>query len=155
MIHIFTTVVNRPDFVLLQKKLFDKFLQEPYQFHVVDDSVDDSITESFKTICSNNSIKYYRKPIRFTNFDAAKACAVAIQWTFEEILKKNHQEDIVFLCDSDMFLVDNFSISNYMKDCIIAGLPQHRQHVKYIWNGIMFFDMKKIIELDENLNFDC
>ena len=42
-----------------------------------------------------------------------------------------------------------------MKDCIIAGLPQHRQHVKYIWNGIMFFDMKKIIELDENLNFDC
>ena len=155
MIHIFTTVVNRPDFVSLQSKLFDKFLGDSYQFHVVDDSIDDEMTEQFKNICSDNNIKYYRKPIRFVGADAAKACAVAIQWTFDEILKKNHQNDIVFLCDSDMFLVDNFNISDYMKDSIIAGLPQYRDHVKYLWNGIMFFDMKKIIELDENLNFDC
>ena len=62
MIHIFTSVVNRPDFVLLQEKLFKKFLQHEYKFHVVDDSVDPSITEQFEIACSLNEIEYYRKP---------------------------------------------------------------------------------------------
>lgn len=155
MIHIFTTVVNRPDFVRIQKTLFDKFLLDEYQFHVVDDSIDDTISNKFKEICLENNIKYYKKTEKFIGHDASKACAVAIQWTFDELLKKNHSTDIVFLCDSDMFLVDKFSIADYMKDVIIAGLPQWREHIKYVWNGIMFFDMKKITDLDDNLNFDC
>ena len=61
-VQIFTTVVNRPDFVEIQDKLFKKFLKEEYQFHVVDDSMDENISQEFKTICEKYSIHYYRKP---------------------------------------------------------------------------------------------
>ena len=50
-----------------------------------------------------------------------------------------------------MFLIDEFSIEKYMKDAIIGGLPQQRGHVTYMWNGIMFFNMSKI--LDKSIDF--
>ena len=50
MIHIFTSVVNRPDFVILQETLFKKFLKDEYKFHVVDDSVDEKLKSSFNLL---------------------------------------------------------------------------------------------------------
>ena len=148
MIHIFTSVVNRPDFVSLQKQLFDKFLEDNYKFHIVDDSIDNNISEQFKAICSENNFSYYRKPSRTVQMNPAQACADTVQWTYDNIIKINHTNDIVFFCDSDLFLIDTFNISNYMEDAIIAGLPQYRASVTYMWNGIMFFNMPKIEDLD-------
>ena len=47
-VQIFTTVVNRPDFVKIQKNLFDKFLLDEYQFHVIDDSIDSNLESQFQ-----------------------------------------------------------------------------------------------------------
>ena len=151
MIHIFTSVVNRPDFVPLQHKLFSKFLKNEYKFHVVDDSVDPRITEEFQWTCESNNIKYYRKPPNKKPMNPAQACADTIQWTYDNIIRKNHSEDIVFFLDSDMFLIDEFDIEEYMSDAIIGGLAQKRGHITYMWNGIMFFNMPKIE--DKNIDF--
>lgn len=151
MIHIFTSVVNRPDFVLLQNKLFQKFLKNDYQFHVVDDSIDQTISEKFDTICSENGFSYYKKPERTVQMNPAQACADTVQWTYDTLIKENHKNDIVFFCDSDLFLIDEFDIVEYMNDAIIAGLPQYRGSVTYMWNGIMFFNMSMMKDL--NINF--
>ena len=148
MIHIFTSVVNRPDFVILQDMLFKKFLKNEYTFHIVDDSVDPEITEQFEIACSLNELEYYRKPPATKPMNPAQACAHTVQWTYDNLIKKNHTEDIVFFLDSDMFLIDEFDIEEYMSDAIIAGLPQVRGHVTYMWNGIMFFNMPKIEDKD-------
>ena len=47
---IFTSVVNRPDFVETQAKLFKRFLKDDYQFNVVDDSMEPSITSEFEKV---------------------------------------------------------------------------------------------------------
>jgi hypothetical protein len=151
MIHIFTSVVNRPDFVLLQNKLFQKFLKNDYQFHVVDDSIDQTISEQFDTICSENGFSYYKKPERTVQMNPAQACADTVQWTYDTLIKENHKNDIVFFCDSDLFLIDEFDIVDYMNGAIIAGLPQYRGSVTYMWNGIMFFNMPMMEDL--NINF--
>lgn len=151
MIHIFTSVVNRPDFVLLQNKLFQKFLKNDYQFHVVDDSIDQTISEQFDTICSENGFSYYKKPERTVQMNPAQACADTVQWTYDTLIKENHKNDIVFFCDSDLFLIDEFDIVDYMNGAIIAGLPQYRGSVTYMWNGIMFFNMLMMEDL--NINF--
>lgn len=153
MIHIFTSVVNRPDFVVLQNKLFEKFLDDEYQFHIVDDSIEENISKKFKDICLQNNFSYYKKPERENSLNPAQACADTVQWTYDNIIKKNHLDDIVFFCDSDLFLIDNFSISEYMSDFIISGLPQRRGSVTYMWNGIMFFNMPKIKEIDLDIDF--
>jgi hypothetical protein len=151
MIHIFTSVVNRPDFVVLQDQLFKKFLKNDYQFHVVDDSIDENISSQFKEICELRNIEYYKKPERTVQMNPAQACADTVQWTYDTLIKENHRNDIVFFCDSDLFLIDDFDIKDYMSNAIIAGLPQKRGVVTYMWNGIMFFNMPKITDL--NIDF--
>jgi len=148
MIHIFTSVVNRPDFVPIQSKLFKRFLKNEYKFHVVDDSIDARVAEEFQWTCKTNDIEYYRKPPTNKPMNPAQACAHTVQWTYDNIIRKNHADDIVFFLDSDMFLIDEFDIEEYMEDAIIAGLPQVRGHVTYMWNGIMFFNMPKIEDKD-------
>ena len=148
MIHIFTSVVNRPDFVILQNQLFKKFMKNDFKFHIVDDSVDSEITEHFEIACSLNELEYYRKPPTNKRMNPAQACADTVQWTYDNIIRKNHSNDIVFFLDSDMFLIDEFDIEEYMDDAIIGGLPQQRGHVTYMWNGIMFFNMPKIEDKD-------
>lgn len=148
MIHIFTSVVNRPDFVSLQNKLFQKFLKDDYKFHIVDDSIDDTISEQFKSICLDNGFFHYKKPPRTVQMNPAQACADTVQWTYDNIIRKERRDSIIFFCDSDMFLIDEFNVAEYMSDAIIAGLPQKRGLVTYMWNGIMFFNMPKITDLD-------
>jgi hypothetical protein len=151
MIHIFTSVVNRPDFVILQDTLFKKFLKNEYTFHIIDDSVDPDITEQFEIACSLRELQYYRKPLNNIPMNPAQACAHTIQWSYDNLIKKNHFDDIVFFTDSDMFLIDEFDIEEYMSDAIIGGLPQGRGHITYMWNGIRFFNMPKID--DKNIDF--
>jgi hypothetical protein len=151
-VQIFTSVVNRPDFVSLQNKLFQKFLKKDYQFHIVDDSIDSEISNQFQLICLENKFSYYKKPERKNPMNPAQACADTVQWTYDNIIRKNHLDDIVFFCDSDLFLIDEFDIEDYMSDAIIAGLPQKRGEVTYMWNGIMFFNMPKITDLDINFS---
>ena len=151
VVQIFTSVVNRPDFIPLQHQLFQKFLKDEYQFHIVDDSIDSEISNQFQSICLENNFSYYKKPERKIPMNPAQACADTVQWTYDNIIRKNHRNDIVFFCDSDLFLIDEFNIEDYMSDAIIAGLPQKRGEVTYMWNGIMFFNMLKINDL--NIDF--
>jgi hypothetical protein len=150
IINIFTTVVNRPNFIFLQKKLFDKFLLNPFVFHVVDDSNDPELSANFIEICAENNCKYYKKPYQNIHCPST-ACANTVQWTYDNIIKKNHSEEMVLFIDSDMFLIDQFDIIDYMKDSLIAGLEQVRGHVKYMWNGLMVFNMGKLP--DKNIDF--
>ena len=156
---IFTSVVNRPDFVETQYRLFKTFLKdEDWQFNVVDDSMEESITEEFKSVCDIYGIKYYRKPQnpnkKFDNpLAGARHATETIQWTYDTIIKEKHDEDMVLFCDSDMFLLDEFSIEEYIKDEVIAGALQVRGPIEYIWNGIMFFNMSEITKIGPDLNF--
>lgn len=62
--------------------------------------------------------------------------------------------DLVMIIDSDMFLVKNFSVAEYLKGYDISGVLQQRGHVTYLWNGILFFNMKTLPE-QSTLNFNC
>tara|TARA_S200002703_G_scaffold109434_1_gene95178 strand:+ start:246 stop:1013 length:768 start_codon:yes stop_codon:yes gene_type:complete len=154
MIHIFTSVVNRPEFVIIQNKLFKKFLKNEYKFHIIDDSIDNKMTEQFRNICSDNDLQYYKTPKELEHSNPSTKVGNVIQWAFDNIIKKCYASDIIFWLDSDMFLIDDFDIEEYVSDCIIAGVPQHRGHIKYMWNAIMFFNMPKLIALDPDINFN-
>jgi hypothetical protein len=53
-----------------------------------------------------------------------------------------------------MFLIRDFSISSYIDGHDIAGCKQLREHVRYLWNGILFMNMATIPDSDQ-MNFMC
>jgi hypothetical protein len=152
-VQIFTTVVNRPQFVDFQARLFRKYFRNEYQFHVVDDSVEPHITRRFEEVCRATGATYHRKPARFTRNNAAAACAAALQWTFDEIIKKRYSDQIVMLLDSDMFLIENFDAVEYIRGYTIAGLWQKRNHITYIHNVLLIFNMPEIMRFGGDLDF--
>ena len=125
MIHIFTSVVNRPDFVSIQNQLFKKFLKNDYKFHIVDDSVDSTIAKQFETICSLNQLEYYKTPKKLEHSNPSTKVGNVIQWVFDEIIKKNYSSDIVFWLDSDMFLIDEFDIEEHNTIPHILNMPSN------------------------------
>jgi len=157
-VQIFTSVVNRPDFVEIQDKLFRKYIKDEYIFNVVDDSPTVELSEQFKNICEKNNIVYYRKEqdsIK-NNESVLKSnvhASITYKWTFDNILLKKHSNSIILFLDSDMFLFDDFSITEHIGDFIMSGLPQTKGKVKYMWNGLMFFNMPRIVEIDTDIDF--
>ncbi len=149
---IFTTVTNQPAFAQLQAQTFKKFVDSDYEFHLIDDSL--NFSEQYIKICEDNSIFYHKKEEKIIPHNPMTACAFAVQWTYDNLIRKC-KDDIVLFLDSDMFLLEKFDISAYMQDKTIVGSYQNRGHVEYLWNGILFFNMPKILSLTGKLDFSC
>ena len=63
--------------------------------------------------------------------------------------------DKYLLLDSDMFLIDYFDINKYSQyDCAIVLQSRNDFKINYFWNGIYYFDMTKMKNLDL-LNWSC
>lgn len=115
MIKIYTAAVNRPDFIDLQKKCFDKFLKNKYQFIVIDDSIERKMTKEIEIVCKNNNITYIKTPDNLDHTNPMIACWSVLQWTYDNFIK-NTNDKIIFL-DSDMFLFDYFDAEKYINFC--------------------------------------
>ena len=155
MLKVFTTVTNQPAFAQLQAQTFEKFLDCEYEFHLVDDSFEHmNLSQEYINICERNSIHYHRKDHRITPHHPMMGCAYAVQWTYDNLIKKC-EDDIVLFLDSDMFLLRNFDPVSYMEDKTITACMQDRGDVWYMWNGIIIFNMPKVLSLKGDLDFNC
>jgi hypothetical protein len=149
---IFTTVTNQPEFAKLQAQTFKEFVDCDYEFHLVDDSTNSS--NEFSKVCDEYGIIYHKKEEKIVPHDPMYGCAFAVQWTYDNLIKKC-SDDIVLFLDSDMFLLEKFNIVEYMKDKSLLGCYQKRGHVEYLWNGILLFNMPKVLSLKGDLDFSC
>ena len=58
------------------------------------------------------------------------------------------------IIDSDMFLINHFDVNKHLNDFTIIGLPQKRKHITYLWNGIIFLNMNKLILYNDKISFE-
>lgn len=161
---IITHAYLRPDFIEIQYKTFKKFLTDEYEFVVFNDARNSHIRQQVNTTCQKLHIRcieipqaihdkpyLQRNPGEDFNNPCAR-CANVVQYSLDMLGFKH--DDIVAIVDSDLFLVKEFSIVNYMKDYDIAGLLQSRGNIDYLWNGIAFFNMNSLPD-KETINFNC
>jgi hypothetical protein len=148
MIKIYTAVVNRPEFIELQAKTFKKFIKNKFEFTVLDDSIDRAMTQRISEACKKAKVNYIKIPPEVHNvsrqgvFIGSYACAAGLQWAYNTLFRGTKNE--VMWLDSDMFLYEPLDIKKYLSDCSLSGLPQQRDHIKYFWNGLLFFNMKSL-----------
>nr|MBA3815280.1 hypothetical protein [Parachlamydiaceae bacterium] len=161
---IITHSYNRPDFIEIQDKTFKKFLSDDYEFVVFNDAPKDEMCQQIQEMCTNLDIRCIRIPqsihtapylTRERNDDLQNPgirCANVVQYSLD-VLGFDH-DGIVMIIDADMFLIQPFNITEYLKDFQLAGVPQKRQHVNYIWNGLVFFNMNTL-EDKTSIDFNC
>lgn len=152
---IITHAFNRPDFIELQDQTFKAFLQDDYEFVVFNDARDKRIRNDIKTACKKLSIECISVPpeIHLNRDNPCERCADVVQYSLKVLGFDHH--GIVFIIDSDMFLLKNFSITKFLKGCDLYGCVQYRpRDVTYIWNGLVFMDMRTIPN-KKTINFDC
>jgi hypothetical protein len=161
---IVTHSYNRPDFIEIQEKTFKKFLKDDYKFVVFNDAPGEEMAQSIASTCRGLGLQHiripqsihskpylYRLPGEDKNHSAVR-CANVVQYSLD-VLGFDH-DGIVVIIDSDMFLIDDFSIEDFLKNYDIAGVPQSRGDVHYIWNGLVFFNMNTLPN-KRSINFNC
>jgi hypothetical protein len=160
---VVTAVVNNPVFIQIQYYTLQKYIKCHYEFIVFNDAKsfcdysnggDISIKQSIETMCRTLNIQCINIPNQhhIQQQDASIRTADSMNFILE-YQKRN--PDKYLLLDSDMFLVDNFELSDYEKyNCSVVLQSRFDNKIKYFWNGLYYFDINKMNNLSL-LNWNC
>lgn len=154
---IMTHCYNKPEYIKWQQLTFNKFLKDEYEFIVFDDTPNRPLSDQTQKLCQELEIECIRVPHhihRKGRGTPSVECAETIQYMLET--RGFPYPGIVVLIDSDMFLIRNFSVSDYIHGHEIAAHPQHRgknpEMVTYFLPNLIFFNMN-LLRDKETLDF--
>jgi hypothetical protein len=190
MLKIFSVCYNTPIFVKYQYLLLKKFLKNDFKYIIYDNTCtninDGKIFKSkedlenrklLETICNELVIDIVRIPeeiysvlmptntLYYPNYDVSTRAGSSISFACDDIIKKSTNEDIIFLIDSDMFLIKELNF-DYLGDFDIFGIPQNREHINYFTNQLFIFRLNNISKDNikyinfyprniDNIDIDC
>lgn len=139
-------------------------MHDDYEFIVFNDGSSEHDARAIAAICASLGIRCIRIPQEIHDrpylFRLAREgwhspcvrCANVVQYSLNEYGFKH--DDLVMIIDSDMFLIKDFCVRDFLQGCALAGLDQERAGYHYLWNGLVFMDVKRLPE-KETLNFNC
>jgi hypothetical protein len=138
---IITHAFNRPDFIEYQAKTFKAFLQDRYQFVVFNDAQDPAISAQIQNACKRLKVKCIDIPQSIQN--GVSWASIRTANSIEYSLKKAgfDYDGIVFIIDSDMFLIKPLHIKSFLGDYDLYGAEQRNGEIVYLWNGLLFLNM--------------
>lgn len=153
---IFTTAFNRPDFIEIHKKTFDKFMKDEFEYVVFSDANKPDMANKIATTCKNLGIRHFPIPQDLhTRSDAGSRHIDGITYAFKQLGFKH--DGIVMLIDSDMFLIKPFCATEYLKGYHIAGDKEGRNEsgisVEYISPLVVLINMNSAPN-KEQINFN-
>jgi len=152
MINIYTFADKRPDFIELQSKTMKKFIKDEFNLKVFDNSSTPHLSAEIHRACEKNEIEVLQteKNHRTPNH----ACWVPINYCLRNHLKDN--DDVTVIIDSDIFMINDFSFFDYIKDYDIAGVYQQRKNleIEYIWNALVVINNKQVFKKNLSIDFE-
>jgi hypothetical protein len=149
-VKIFTFVFNRPDILQYQIDCFNKYLEDKFEINVVYDTRDNQFLADFTEICKKNNINLYHhlsQPGNTPSFYHSDS----VQWIYDTVISKDPEDCFVLIVDHDIFLIESFSVNNFMKENDLSGCIQTRGSVQYVWQGLFIF--RKSALQKEEFNF--
>ena len=168
---VVTAVVNNPIFIQIQYYTLKKYMKCDYEFIVFNDakdfkdftnSGDLTIKPLIQQMCQKLNIQCINIPNKHHNLNHRmyKEAGIRTADSMNYILEyQKHNPDTYLLLDSDMFLIDNFYIEDYIKyDCSVVLQKRKKidkiTDIHYIWNGLYYFNTYKLGNLNL-MNWNC
>ncbi|MGE0009501.1 MAG: hypothetical protein AB7F19_03085 [Candidatus Babeliales bacterium] len=167
---IFTFAYNRPDFIEIQYQTFSKFLSEEFELIVFNDATEQTAKKGIEQICTALNLicvtipqkiharPYLNRPDKSKPHAAIRNCNV-VQYAMD-IIGFDHN-DILMLVDSDLFLIREFDIRNFIQNHHAAAfmrpcsdvpekyhncttLHPHVSGISYFWIGLVILNMNSL-----------
>ena len=153
-VKIISPVVNFPKFLDIQIEKFKENLLCDFELICIDDSKHESMPEQFMDVCSkHDDVATWFRNTRSPVSGPSMSHANAIQFALDNIVYVSCLNDIVFLIDSDIFLMEKLDLIEFMKDKEIASFKQSRGEVDYLWPGFTLLNMPEIKKYDSDIKF--
>lgn len=152
MIEIFIFTFNRPDLLEFQVRCLKKFLLNDFIINVIHDTRNNEHVADFMNVCQiiretiHESILYHQHTSPEGLSSSEYHCR-SLQWTQDHLVEFVKPSICLFL-DHDMFLIDDLDLVKEMKSVDIMGLKQTREHVNYIWPGLVAFKSEVFKTID-------
>lgn len=167
---VFTTAFNRPDFIELQYRLFEKFLEDEYEFWVISDANTPELRTRMKNTCDRLGIPCIQVPQEIHdqpylprgpddnyNNPNVRHCN-SVQWAWDHFFSRH--DGPVMVIDSDMFLIRPFSIEKTLENKHLAGVfwgtvdSSTGKPYSYLWLALILFNNALLPERN-TLCFNC
>lgn len=149
-IKIYTFADKRPEFISYQYACFKKHLLDSFEFIVFNNASSEELRIEIEASCNNIGLQCIPCG-QMDHSGPTVACSIPLQWAFHNVIRTKGDE-IACVIDSDMFLLNPFSIVTYLEFFDLSGRKDKRGHVNYLWNGLMFFRLKSLPKI-ETMNF--
>lgn len=151
---VISTSVNSATFIEIQYHTLKKYMRNEYEFiifnnakkyeHYTNDG-DLNLFNEINDICNKLCIKCI---IVEDENKSYHHCNTA---TMNNIITKYMVDnpDEYLIIDSDMFLINYFDINKYKTcKCAIVIQERHNNRIKYMWNGIYYFNIHKMEKME-------
>lgn len=143
MISVIVVVYNRPDFILPQYDLVEKFLTDDFEYFVYDNSDNPQVTEQFKSICEENGINYFRiSQENQAGSDPSTRAGYSLNSALDHNIENYNLPCLVL--DSDMFLLNTFCVDDALVENKIIGNLQKRGDIYYYNNQLLCLDLPNL-----------
>lgn len=145
---------NNSKVISYQIKSLKRFFKYPFRYTVFDNSTDETKAKEIHQICSNENIGYMRLPNQYflPKGMVSYSHGIALNYIFKNYINKYSNAEFTGILDHDIFCIERFDISNYLKEQPYYGLIHHRScnpnMIKYIWPGFAFFKTNYIRNVD-------
>jgi hypothetical protein len=128
-------VCAHPELLLFQAASLKKFLKQPVDLCIVDDSKDEATSSEFKRISDANSFEYIRNPLHHPLREApSMRHADTLQHGFARMTPPTHT--YVGTIDADLFLVTPLDLDLALQEKNILCVRHVREHIYYFWPGL-------------------
>lgn len=145
---VITVAFNDEELIALQHETLKKYLRDPYEYFVIDNSSREEQSEKMKGYCFQNKINYVRLPENIY-WNGGVSHGLALNWTYRNIIQKFKPAIFGFM-DHDLFPVEPISIVGHLAAGDAWGITMRRRPSSlpwkfrlYLWAGLAFYCLEK------------
>lgn len=136
---------NNSDVVGYQIRSLRKFFKYPFRYTVFDNSTSEDVAQQIRAVCEKFGVGYVKLPPQGFLPDGygSYSHGIAINYAFSHYIR-NGGAKYFGLLDHDMFLIDEFDISQRLDAHQFFYGSRH--YGFYIWPGLWFMAMDRLVK---------
>lgn len=147
---VVTVAFNDPELIVLHHAALKKYLRDPYEYFVFDNSSDESKAAELKTWCLGHSINYVRLPVnRYrTNLPSASH-SFALNWIYRNCILR-FKPAVFGVWDCDLYPTRPITVRPHLAVNGTWGIIRRQNPVfrpwqsgLHVWIGLVFFRLEK------------